>query len=519
MNLGKKVLGVTAAQVRSKLADIDRTQLPTLEQAREQVLTRELAQVQKQIEAEQQAALKAEPAQKCFAAAERIAELDALILPALLDKAIREPRSQEFLAVLAAADPPHAFVDFLGGIYAAQSQDRNLPAIKELITKREACRFRCEFADDDRLALLNNNAPALRLPYLDDTARRDRESLEWYDSVIPTALLNQAIRHPELIGDVQISAFRITGDFAFELNEHIAAIQKAQANNLTLSEIASLGEQRNDLARSLVKDLSNRYINDSAAYLAEILEIDAIHPEIAERVEARLERIFDARMKHADIQQQPQEEQNWDRDAANRAWEDALINAAIEKDKPAGGREKTDEAELERQPAALAERVLDGAGAVAELAIQGIEMVTDFLTGGTPRPSPHQIHAEILADIDALKRRNERDIPPQQDLIGKVLETAEPIAELGMRTFEMLTDFFGGGTALTPERMQAAIDERNQLRREAAEERKIDIERYRSDLEYRRHVLETKPWQTPEQQRRERENAGQTFDEERDRLR
>jgi hypothetical protein len=56
LSLGKKLLGATAAQVREKLADIDRAQLPTLEQAREQVLTRELAQVQKQIEAAQQPA-------------------------------------------------------------------------------------------------------------------------------------------------------------------------------------------------------------------------------------------------------------------------------------------------------------------------------------------------------------------------------------------------------------------------------------------------------------------------------
>jgi hypothetical protein len=56
LNLGKKLLGATAAQVRNKLADIDRAELPNLEEAREQVLTRELSQVQKQIQAERQAA-------------------------------------------------------------------------------------------------------------------------------------------------------------------------------------------------------------------------------------------------------------------------------------------------------------------------------------------------------------------------------------------------------------------------------------------------------------------------------
>ena len=56
LTLGKKVLGATAAQVRTKLADLDRAQLPTLEQAREQVLTHELAAVKQQIEAIQQPA-------------------------------------------------------------------------------------------------------------------------------------------------------------------------------------------------------------------------------------------------------------------------------------------------------------------------------------------------------------------------------------------------------------------------------------------------------------------------------
>jgi hypothetical protein len=43
--LGKKLLDATAAQVRNRLGDLDRTQLPTLEQAREQRLDRELAQI------------------------------------------------------------------------------------------------------------------------------------------------------------------------------------------------------------------------------------------------------------------------------------------------------------------------------------------------------------------------------------------------------------------------------------------------------------------------------------------
>lgn len=43
--LGKRILGATAAQVRNRLADLDRTQIPTLEQAREQNLDRELTKI------------------------------------------------------------------------------------------------------------------------------------------------------------------------------------------------------------------------------------------------------------------------------------------------------------------------------------------------------------------------------------------------------------------------------------------------------------------------------------------
>jgi hypothetical protein len=44
--LGKRLLDVSAAQVRGRLADLDRTQLPTLEQAREQMLARDLVQIE-----------------------------------------------------------------------------------------------------------------------------------------------------------------------------------------------------------------------------------------------------------------------------------------------------------------------------------------------------------------------------------------------------------------------------------------------------------------------------------------
>jgi hypothetical protein len=54
--LGKKILGATATEVRGKLSDLDRAQLPTLEQAREKLLTRELEQVKKEIEAVQRPA-------------------------------------------------------------------------------------------------------------------------------------------------------------------------------------------------------------------------------------------------------------------------------------------------------------------------------------------------------------------------------------------------------------------------------------------------------------------------------
>jgi hypothetical protein len=62
--LGKRILDVSAGQVRARLADLDRDQMPTIEQAREFMLdlprdrvdklTRELTEVQKQLAAEQE---------------------------------------------------------------------------------------------------------------------------------------------------------------------------------------------------------------------------------------------------------------------------------------------------------------------------------------------------------------------------------------------------------------------------------------------------------------------------------
>jgi hypothetical protein len=62
--VGKRILGVSAGEVRARLADLDRDQMPTIEQAREFMLdlprdradklTRELAEVQAQIKAEQE---------------------------------------------------------------------------------------------------------------------------------------------------------------------------------------------------------------------------------------------------------------------------------------------------------------------------------------------------------------------------------------------------------------------------------------------------------------------------------
>jgi hypothetical protein len=62
--LGKRILDVSAGQVRARLADLDRDQMPTIEQAREFMLDlprdrvdkieRELAGVQKQLAAERE---------------------------------------------------------------------------------------------------------------------------------------------------------------------------------------------------------------------------------------------------------------------------------------------------------------------------------------------------------------------------------------------------------------------------------------------------------------------------------
>ena len=52
--LGKRLLDISAGQVRERLSDLDRTQLPTVNQAREFLFSRELSTVQEQIKAEQE---------------------------------------------------------------------------------------------------------------------------------------------------------------------------------------------------------------------------------------------------------------------------------------------------------------------------------------------------------------------------------------------------------------------------------------------------------------------------------
>lgn len=457
LNLGKKLLGATAAQVRNKLVDIDREKLPTLDQAREQILSRDLAHVQNQI-----AVLppQAEPARY---AAEQFPELERLIFGALLDKTIQQGRTDEIQLLVWRM--PDEFIDVLNNCVdlaqEARQQKLGLGVIGTLITERGQHAFQLDGAEHDRLVMLHQKTPVLAFVAFNDRLRHHEQEIERLDPLIYGGLLDCATRSPELRDKVNLLAWRMPHEFLIGLNENIAAVADAQARNLDLPALAKLIDEYNKLA-----------------HLSAAAEID----KLIEKHRAP---------------------QPWDRDADNREWEAAVINAAIEKANSDGTREKTIE---EAQPAELAEKVLAGAGAVAELAIQGMELVADFLTGGTPPPSPHQIHSEILADIDKLKRRGERDIPPQQDLVGKVLEAAEPIAELGMRGFEMVLDFFGGGTALKPERMQAAIDERKQLRREAAAEQhraEVDLERYRRDPEYRRHVHDTKPWRTDDEKQRD----------------
>lgn len=152
-------------------------------------------------------------------------------------------------------------------------------------------------------------------------------------------------------------------------------------------------------------------------------------------------------------------------------WEDKLAQAAIEKEHSAGPEKTSDASVLAGE---LAAKALDGASAVLEFSIECVEMLADFLTGGTPPPTREQILGEILADIEELKRRGERSVSRQDDLIGKMLEAGERLTELGMNGFEMLTDFFGGGTAVTPERIQAAIQQRKELRRLAAAEQRLE---------------------------------------------
>lgn len=76
----------------------------------------------------------------------------------------------------------------------------------------------------------------------------------------------------------------------------------------------------------------------------------------------------------------------------------------------------------------------------------------------------------------------------EKDAAAPVTRTAgkavESIANLVTDAAEMVFDFLGGATPMTPERIVAAIDAKEQR----AEQAQIDMARFRSDAEYRRQV-------------------------------
>lgn len=539
--LGKKLLEVTAAQVRNKLADLDRAQLPTLEQARERQLARELAKVQKQIEAappqpEQKAPQKEPPQQRpqqqpnpfvaqmiaelrerytrvstlcdryindfelyktewpglherephiaqeidyhlapvfteaVFQEETRrpvhkaelvwqrvrdhyLAEFDNVIFDAALELHIRDRQLYEKdLAInilCMSSDNLASYFDRLEAI--AETQQRNLQPvdISKLIDDRERLASEIDKGEIEREAARGpgDTPPFAHFGQITE-ADGQRAELAQLDATIWDASLVLAPRDRQQYEDglgMQL-LLRMPGEFVEPYFDTVAALCKAQDRNLTPADIRSLIAERQKLDYEIL-----------------VAGIDRLKKEQADRDYA---------------QRDPVQE--------DMAWHDALARAAIEAEETRrSGQQRQEPTQEDRQQPDLAGKVLEGAGAVAEFTAQAFEMLADFLTGATPQP-PQRILAEILADIEALKQRGARNLPPQEDLLGKVLEAVGPVADLGMHSFEMLAEFFGGGTPITPQRIQAAIDERKQLKRQLAKEDKIDAARFRADAEYRR---------------------------------
>lgn len=124
--------------------------------------------------------------------------------------------------------------------------------------------------------------------------------------------------------------------------------------------------------------------------------------------------------------------------------------------------------------------------------VQGLDATKQLVQ---ERADLHEIERQAFRDLSGIgllkhpkepqlgKEAVERDVSaaPLTKAAGKALEG---IANLVTDATEMVFDFFGGATEMTPERIAASIDAKQQR----VEQAKIDMERFRSDAEYRRQV-------------------------------
>jgi hypothetical protein len=111
--------------------------------------------------------------------------------------------------------------------------------------------------------------------------------------------------------------------------------------------------------------------------------------------------------------------------------------------------------------------------------------------------------AGVISAAGSVAEHTAQTIELGAKLAGPVLET---VANIAGEAIEMLGDMFGA-TAMTPERVQAAID----ARKRAAEQREIEHEWLRKDAENRRQA------EAREKQRREEEEARRSYEQDKER--
>jgi hypothetical protein len=304
-SLAQRIEGVKTAELNAFMRDVDRTALPTVEQAKEQYQQRKIdalgadrATVRDEIQWEEalaQAAIAKEEKERRFIAPEdreheketraradsvlgsaereiterdndrrdelrdfqrqrdgqrRIEQLDRLIFAALLEQAIRHPERLDEAQLLAWKMPTPFTIELNETIDAVQhAHGIEVFEIDRLILERE------RHADKLFLTEIDIAMPALApVAFIGLQQRQEEHEREvaLRDPIIFAGLLEHAICQPERLG--QADSWRMPDHFTDRLTDTLTAIWEAQALNLDLSDIGKLITEREAQARALDRD-------------------------------------------------------------------------------------------------------------------------------------------------------------------------------------------------------------------------------------------------------------------------